>query len=169
MSWRIIPLKFYSCNTVWFGQKKPIKVRFFRLLNALMKVHPILMPFLKPQGQDIQILHHGSVSWKRTPPYFLAQTLYTLDKKSPSKWTFEWLGVNLPNSSCHIETKCQFFFKLYITLQCHERQLFCPFSAETLYDLDKSSPSKCKISDFWLLTWNFTKFVLSLAPFVESI
>ena len=35
---------------------------------------------------------------------FLAQTSYTLDKNSPSKWnfwTFEWLGENSPNSSCH--------------------------------------------------------------------
>ena len=36
--------------------------------------------------------------------FFLAQTLYTLDKKSPSKWnfqTFEWLGGISPNSSRH--------------------------------------------------------------------
>ena len=38
--------------------------------------------------------------------FFIAQTLYTLDKKSPSKWNFqnfEWLDENSPNSSCHIK------------------------------------------------------------------
>ena len=59
------------------------------------------------------------------------------------------------------ETTSQFFFKLYITRQCYGRQLFCTFLVETLYDLDKKKLSKCKISDFWLLTLNFTKFVLS--------
>ena len=37
--------------------------------------------------------------------FFLAQTWHTLDKKSPSKWsfqTFEWLRENSPNSSCPI-------------------------------------------------------------------
>ena len=33
---------------------------------------------------SIQILHHCSVSSKITPLYFLAKTLYTLDKNSPS-------------------------------------------------------------------------------------
>ena len=49
------------------------------------------------------------------------------------------------------ETTSQFFFKLCATVQCHERQLLCTFLAATLYDLVKSSPSKCKISDFLLL------------------
>ena len=49
------------------------------------------------------------------------------------------------------ETTSQFFFKLCITFQCHERQLFCIFLAETLYDLCKRSLSKSKMSDFWLL------------------
>ena len=67
------------------------------------------------------------------------------------------------------ETTGHFFFKLCITLQCNERQLFCTFLAGTLYDLDKRSPSKCKMPDFRLLMWNFTKFVIWSAPFVESI
>ena len=52
-----------------------------------------------------QILHHCSVPWEITPLFFLAQTSYTLDKNSPLEWnfwTFEWLGENSPNSSCHL-------------------------------------------------------------------
>ena len=44
------------------------------------------------------------------------------------------------------ETTSQFFFKLSITLQCHERWLFCTFLAETLYDFYKRSSSKSKNS-----------------------
>ena len=103
--------------------------------------------------------------------FFLAQASYTLEKKSPSKWnfqTFEWLDEISRNFWCHInmklhfkfETTSQCFFKLGTTLKCHQRQLFCTFLAETLYDLNKKIPSKCKISDFRLLTSNFTKFIL---------
>ena len=110
-----------------------------------------------------QILHHCSVPWEITPLFFLAQTSYTLDKNSPLEWnfrTFEWLGENSPNSSCHIWNHKSIFFKLCITLQYHERWLFCTFLAETLYDFYKGSPSKCKISEFWLFRWNLTRFVL---------
>ena len=81
----VIALKFSSWN-VCFGQKEPIKVQLFRLLSALMKVHPVLhASFETTRSGFIQILHHCSVPWKITPPYFLAQTSYTLDKKSPLK------------------------------------------------------------------------------------
>ena len=46
------------------------------------------------------------------------------------------------------ETTNQFFIKLCIALQCHERYLFCTFLSGTVHDLDQRNPSKCKISDF---------------------
>ena len=62
-------------------------------------------------------MHHCSVSWKINPLYFLAQTLYTLEKKSPLKWNFqnfEWMGENLPSFSCHIRNhKPGFLSKLH--------------------------------------------------------
>ena len=45
------------------------------------------------------------------------------------------------------EISSQFFFKLCIFLQCHERQLFCTFLDKTIHDLDKRIPSKCKVLD----------------------
>ena len=54
VSWHIIPLKFFNWKIIFFGQKEPINVQFFKLLSALMKVHPIpWMPFLKPQGRRV--------------------------------------------------------------------------------------------------------------------
>ena len=58
-------------------------------------------------------------------------------------------------------TKSQFFFKLCITLQCHETQLFCTFSSKTVYDVDKRSASKFKFSDFRTLAQKLTKFFMS--------
>ena len=45
------------------------------------------------------------------------------------------------------QTKCQFFFKVWISFQFHNRSLFCTFSGETLCAIDKSSTSKCRFSD----------------------
>ena len=58
------------------------------------------------------------------------------------------------------QTKNEFLFKVWITLQCHERKLFCTFLANTLYATDKSSTSKCKCSDLPVLTLKFTKFAM---------
>ena len=72
-----------------------------------------------------------------------------MDKNSPSKWnfrTYEWLGENSPNPSCHTWNHKSVFLHC-ITLQFHERKLFCTFLPETLYDFYKRSPSKCKISE----------------------
>ena len=83
VSWHIIPVKFSRWNIIWFGKTEPIKVQFFRILSALMKVHPISNAiFETARSGFIQILHHWPVSWKVTPLHFLAQTSCTLDKNS---------------------------------------------------------------------------------------
>ena len=47
-----------------------------------MKVHSIPdAVFETTRSEFIQILHHCSVSWKITPLIFVAQTLFTFDKK----------------------------------------------------------------------------------------
>ena len=56
------------------------------------------------------------------------------------------------------QTKSQFFFKVCIFFQCHERSFFSAFLDETLYAIDKNSTSKCKFSDLPLLILKFTKF-----------
>ena len=105
-SWHIIPLKFSNWNIICFGQKESINVQFFRILGALMKVHPCQIPhaiFETTRSGFIQILHHCSVPWK-TPLHFSSSNLIYFWQNSPSKlnfWTFEWLGENSPNSLCH--------------------------------------------------------------------
>ena len=72
VSWHRIPLKCSNWN-ICFRQKEPISVQFFRLLNALMKVHPIPHAiFETARSGFIQILYHCLVSWKITPLYFFS-------------------------------------------------------------------------------------------------
>ena len=73
----------------------------------------------------LQNLHHFSMSWKITPLTFLAQTIYTLLKKSPLTWKC------LRHSSAHVkicqipyvnfETTSRFLSKFCIRLQFYER------------------------------------------------
>ena len=48
----------------------------------------------------------------------------------------------------------------YIILQCHETYFFCTFSSESLYALDKRSPSKCKFPEFRLFARKLTLFLI---------
>ena len=129
-----------------FGQKEPMKVQIFKFLSALMKVHPIPhASFETTRSRFTQILHLCSL-------YFLSQTLILWTKRAHRSEIFRLLSgwVKIHQIPFMFETASQFFFKLFITLQCHEK-LFCTFLAETVNDFDKRSPSKCKISDFPLL------------------
>ena len=118
-----------------------------------MKVH--LMPhaiFETAKSGFIQNLHHCSVLWKITPLYFCNSNLVYFGQKEPIEkkisnfWVVRWKFIKFLMS--YLKPQVSFSFNLCITLQCHERQLFCTFLAETFYDLDKRNPSKCKISDF---------------------
>ena len=79
---------------------------------------------------------------------FLAQTIYTLLKRSPLKWKLLRLSsaqvkicqISYPN----FETTSRFRSKFCIPLQFHERLLLCTFLAQTIYTLLKRSPLKWK-------------------------
>ena len=92
---------------------------------------PALLGLMSPSNSKfnfsiffIQVLRHYSVSWKITNQYFFRFDLFPLDKKSPLKWNFwtlsGWVKIHqIPHVI--FETKSQLFFKLCITLKCHER------------------------------------------------
>ena len=73
---------------------------------------------------------------------------YTVDL---SNITLNYLCVDSPNYLCHLRNHKSFF----------TTQLLCIFLAQTLHTFYKSSPSKCKFSDFPLLRLKFTKFLMS--------
>ena len=116
-----------------------MKVQIFKFLSALMKVHPIPhASFETTRSRFTQILHLYSL-------YFLSQTLILWTKRAHRSEIFRLLSGLFTKFLVMFETTSQFFFKLFITLQCHEK-LFCTFLAETVHDFDKRSASKCKIS-----------------------
>ena len=82
-------MKFSSWNIICFGQKESIKVQFFRLLSALMKVHP--MPhavFETTRLVFVQILHHCPVSWNISLLYFCSSNQVYFGRKEPIKNKF---------------------------------------------------------------------------------
>ena len=80
--------------------------------------------------------------------YIPSAKTYTVDL---SNITFNYLCVDSPNYLCHFWNHKSFF----------TTQLLCIFLAQTLHTFHKSSPSKCKFSDFPLLNLKFTKFIMS--------
>ena len=52
--------------------------------------------------------------------------------------------------------------KFCITLQCHDTFFFWSFLTET-YALHKKSPSMYDFSDFWVVSWKFTQFLMSFS------
>ena len=118
----------------------------------------------KPSGQNLsnslcrfwndelippKILYPSSVSWKIAPPFFLAQIIYTVLKRSPLKWKFLRFSsaqvkfCQIP--SANLETRSRFLSKFCISLQFHERLFLCTFLAQRIYTLLKRSPLKYKV------------------------
>ena len=66
----------FGWSITCFGQKQSVKVQFFRISSALMKVHPIPHAIFETwRSGIIQTLYHCSVSWKITPLYFWSSNL----------------------------------------------------------------------------------------------
>ena len=158
----IIPLTFSSWN-IWFGQKKPMKVQFFRLLSALIKVQPIPDAIFETTRPGfIQIFF--SVMKDNFSVFLQLKPCTLWTKTGQRKEIFRLLSawVKIHQISLVIyETTSQFFLRtLYHPLVSWEITVLY-FLAETLYDLDKKK-TIIKMQNFklWLLTWNFTKFVI---------
>ena len=88
--------------------------------------------FWKHKSVFLQMLHHYSVASNINVLYFfLAQTIYTLVKRSPLKCKF----LKFPSHRikiCQIphvnfELTSQFLFKFCIILPCHDTKLHCNF------------------------------------------
>ena len=93
---------------------------------------------------------------------FLAQTLRTLYKNTPSKCKFS----NFPQLALKFTKFLRLFFKQKVSFSSNFGSLFSVmkiillyFLAETWYANDKSGTSKCKFSDLPLLALKFTKFL----------
>ena len=105
VSWKIIPLYFFSSNNIYFAQKEPIKMTIFETLECSGQIlSNYLCQFWNDKSIPLQILYPSSVSWKIIPLYFFSSNNIYFAQKEPIKMTifetFECLGQILSNSLC---------------------------------------------------------------------
>ena len=127
---------------MWFGQKDPIKVQISRLSTARMKINQIPLVICQAASNfsfKICIMlqcYDTYFLWN-----FLAETLYTFDKKSPSIYNFsdfECSNESLPNSSCHFwNHKVRVYSNFASLLSVMKDELLFIFLAQKSYTLDK--------------------------------
>ena len=107
-------------------QKEPIKAQIFRLLCTLMKVHPIPHASFETYKVDVysNFASLFNVMKGNSPVFFLAQTFILWTRRTCQSEIFRllsrWVKIN-QIAYVMFKITCQFFFKLYITLHCHER------------------------------------------------
>ena len=105
VSWKIIPLYFFSSNKIYFAQKEPIEMKIFETYECLAQIlSNSLCQFWNDNSIPLQILYPSSVSWKIIPLYFFSSNKICFAHKEPIKVkifeAFECSGQNLTNSLC---------------------------------------------------------------------
>ena len=151
-----IPLQFHErlflCNFV--AQTKytllkisPLKWQFLRLVSVRIKFCQINYANFETKSR---LLYKFCIPFQFHERLFLstflAQTIYTLLKRSSLKWKFLRLSsarvkfCQIPYAN--FETTTWFLSKFCNPLQFHERLFLCNFLAQTIYTLLKSSPLK---------------------------
>ena len=139
VSWHIIPMKISSWNIVWFGKKEPIRAQIFRLLSALMKVHPIPHAILKPQIQGLfQFCINVQCHERLLLCIYVAQTLHLIKERIEKKcwdfWVVEWKLTKLLMSRLKPQVSFSLTFaSLFSVVGDNSSTLL----AEILYDLGK--------------------------------
>ena len=118
------------------------KSTFLQLKHYMQRIYLILLSTtcVKIYGISYVIFETISqLSRHNSSAFFLAQTLHTFNKSSPSKCKFsDFLlfvleSTKLPMS--FVKQKSQFFFKVWITLQCPEVLFFTAFFKLKIYML----------------------------------
>ena len=105
VSWKFIPLYFFSSNSIYLAQKELIKIKVSETFECLGKIlSNSLCQFWNDDSIPLQIFYHSSVSWKITPLYFSSSNNVYFAQKEPIKMTifetFECSGQILSNSLC---------------------------------------------------------------------
>ena len=117
-------LYFFSSNITYFDRNIPSKCKFSDFPLPELKFTKLFMSFFK-QKVFLQCLDHSSVSWEITLPHFFSWNVLCYWKKKHIKVQIFRLAIARIKiyQIRHLifATKSQFFFKLYITHQCHER------------------------------------------------
>ena len=124
VSWKITPLYFSSSNNIYFVQKEPIKMKTFDTFKCSgQNSSNSSCQFWNSSSQflfKLCIILHCHDTFNSSVDFKLYFGL-----KYPIKISILRLSIALVKS-CHIphvifQTTSQYFFKLCIILQCHER------------------------------------------------
>ena len=100
MSWKITSLYFFSSNSIYIAQKKPIKVKIFETFECSgQNFSNSLCQFWNDKSIPLQILYPSSVSWKINPLYFFSSNNIYFAQKETIKIKMKCLGKNSSNSS----------------------------------------------------------------------
>ena len=120
-----IPLEISNWIIICFWQKEPINVPFFRLLSALMKVHPIPLAIFDKVRVYSNFASLFSVVKDNSFVFFYLKPHILWTKIAHRNEIFRLLSFGRKFTkflmSYLFETTSQFFCKLCFTLQCHER------------------------------------------------
>ena len=116
---------------------RPIKVQLFETFGCFSKnVSNSSCQFWNNKS-ILQILHHSSLSWHKTPVNFnLIHFLLWIKRshQSPYFETFECSGENLPNFSCHFPNcKSVFLQILHHSSVSRKITLLYLFSSDIIY------------------------------------
>ena len=105
VSWKIIPLYFFSSNNIYFAQKELIKMKIFETFECSGQIlSNSLCQFWNDKLIPLQILDPSSVSWKITHLYFFSSINVYFAQKEHIKikcfGTFKCSGKNSSSFSC---------------------------------------------------------------------
>ena len=82
VSWYKIHLQFSSWKIICFIQKEPMKEQFYRLLSALMKVHPIPHAIFETTRIYLNFVSLFSVMKDNSSVFFSSKIIYSEQRES---------------------------------------------------------------------------------------
>ena len=121
----ITPLYFFTQNFIYFGQKQPMKVQIFEILESSgQNLSNSSWQFWTFKAVSLHFLHHYSLSWHITPLQILS--LYNFNFRPNDAIRIPFLRLSrAPVKICEIPhvifgSASQFSFKLCINLECDQ-------------------------------------------------
>ena len=154
VSWKIIPLYFFSSKNIYFAQKEPIKMKILEIFECSGQIlSNSLCQFWNDKSIPLQILYPSSVSWKITPLYFFSSNNIYFAEKEPIKMkifeTSEHSGQILSNSLCQFwNDKSVPLQILYLSSVSWKIIPLYFFSSKNIY-LAQKEPIKLKIFEIF--------------------
>ena len=101
--------------------EEPIKEQFFRVIFECSSQNSLNSSchFWNDKSIPLHILHYSSLSWHTTPLQIFISYIHTI--KVPLLTLLSALVKICQISRVFFQTASQFFFKICISLKCHER------------------------------------------------